>query len=283
MPGRDLAPGRGDGHRRAGRGRRARRRRRAPDPHRADRPGGRHPRGGLRGASAASSPTCRPTSGRDPSGHRGGAARGDRGRPLDRGAGPPQADPRLRRPPPGGEAGRRGQCLRAAPRHGPGVVHLLRPHRRLAGGRAGQQPDVLGRRARSRRLREGHPHAGAVRRLPDPRGLPPGRARLPGGPPGGARPHPLPGHPLPRGALRVHRPDADRRGAQGVRPGVAVDERPPPDGRRALRLARCRDRLHGPRGRRQRAVRRSHVGGGQADPGGRAAARRPPPTTPPGS
>ena len=42
-------------------------------------------------------------------------------------------------------------------------------------------------------------------------------------------------------------------------------------GRRALRLARRRDRLHGPRGRRQRALRRADVDGGQAGPGGRAA------------
>ena len=75
------------------------------------------------------------------------------------------------------------------------------------------------------------------------------------------------------------RPDADRRRAQGLRPGLAVDERPATAGGRAVRVAGCRDRLHGPRGRRQRALRRPHVERRTSGPGRTSCGRRPRPTT----
>ena len=121
-------------------------------------------RRGLRRWSAASSPTCRPTPGPPPAG--GSSTRRARARPGPRraGAGAPPAAYDMRRVL--ARLDRRRHVLRAAARHGPRPDHRLGPHRRLAGGDRRQPTRCSGRRARPRRLRQGHPAAGAVRRLP---------------------------------------------------------------------------------------------------------------------
>ena len=259
VPGRDLAPGVRGGHRRDHQLRGAGRRRRARPPDRPDRPRRRHRRGGVgRHPPLAVLPAVQRLDARPPTAAE--AAPGARSTPT------PAWPTSSRRSAPGattcGALLGRARSTRAASSScgrciGRNVTTGVRPHRRLAGRRRRHQPDVPGRRPRRRRLREGHPPPGrcatpstcrccSCRTCPaswsaavveHDRLLHRAMRMLPGAAPGRCP------------TLTVMR-------AQGVRPGLQGDERLGHGGRRHLRLARRRDRVHGPRrGGQRRAAR----------------------------